>query len=265
VCVLMEATQALTGESQSFSASKRARRARARAKGARRQKLSYGKSVASRFRYSQTVPSRLPGFPSNKIVQMRYVEGLAVTASTAANIFRQVFNISSIYDPYVTGSGHQPLGHDQWSAFYNHYVVLGAKVSATTCPKDHSANGDPIALAIKIDDDGTTGTTNYSIPQLIERGASGQYAVSSGVLAASHPMSTTAFYSTKKFFNVADVKDNLARLGAAFGASPADSAFAVVCVGTLNAELFSTATPFSLVVTIDYIVELSEPKDLAES
>jgi hypothetical protein len=34
------------------------------------------------------------------------------------------FNLNSLFDPNLTGTGHQPLGRDQWSTFYSRYRVL---------------------------------------------------------------------------------------------------------------------------------------------
>lgn len=39
-----------------------------------------------------------------------------------------VFTLNSIFDPNFTGVGHQPIGHDQWAAFYNRYRVTGVDV-----------------------------------------------------------------------------------------------------------------------------------------
>jgi hypothetical protein len=39
-----------------------------------------------------------------------------------------VFNLNSLFDPDRSGVGHQPLGFDQWSAFYNRYRVDKADV-----------------------------------------------------------------------------------------------------------------------------------------
>lgn len=36
-----------------------------------------------------------------------------------------------MFDPDITGVGHQPLGFDQWSAFYNKYTVYGSKCQIT--------------------------------------------------------------------------------------------------------------------------------------
>jgi hypothetical protein len=35
----------------------------------------------------------------------------------------QIYNLNSLFDPDRTGVGHQPLGMDQWAAFYNRYRV----------------------------------------------------------------------------------------------------------------------------------------------
>lgn len=32
-----------------------------------------------------------------------------------------------MYDPDLTGTGHQPTGHDQWANFYKRYLVFGSK------------------------------------------------------------------------------------------------------------------------------------------
>jgi hypothetical protein len=36
---------------------------------------------------------------------------------------------NSIFDPNLTATGHQPLSHDQWSQFYQHYLVMGSKIT----------------------------------------------------------------------------------------------------------------------------------------
>jgi hypothetical protein len=36
--------------------------------------------------------------------------------------------MNSLFDPNRTGTGHQPIGFDQWMAFYNRYRVTGIDV-----------------------------------------------------------------------------------------------------------------------------------------
>lgn len=48
--------------------------------------------------------------------------GAGVTAS-------YVFAANGLYDPNVTGAGHQPMGFDQIIALYNQYVVIGGIIT----------------------------------------------------------------------------------------------------------------------------------------
>lgn len=47
---------------------------------------------------------------------------------SAATSGTQVMNMNSLFDPDRTGTGDQPVGFDQWSAFYNRYIVYKFKV-----------------------------------------------------------------------------------------------------------------------------------------
>lgn len=64
--------------------------------------------------------------PLTKIVKMRYFQtiNLALVAATP-----QAYNFScnSIFDPNVTGTGHQPSNYDFWATQYTQYQVIGSK------------------------------------------------------------------------------------------------------------------------------------------
>lgn len=85
----------------------------------RKSKYTKGGSGLVRALKTLTVPDKL-------IVKLPY--STLVTFGDALGVQDYVFNLNSIYDPDRTGVGHQPLGYDQWSAFYNRYRVIGAKV-----------------------------------------------------------------------------------------------------------------------------------------
>ena len=40
------------------------------------------------------------------------------------------FGANSIQDPDITGTGHQPMGHDQMALLYNKAIVIGSKITA---------------------------------------------------------------------------------------------------------------------------------------
>jgi len=42
-----------------------------------------------------------------------------------------VFSANGLFDPDISGTGHQPMGFDQMMLSYNHYTVTGAKITLT--------------------------------------------------------------------------------------------------------------------------------------
>lgn len=50
----------------------------------------------------------------------------------------RVFRLNDLYDPDQTGSGHQPAGFDEMMTFYDHFTVIGAKITATFYNRDTS-------------------------------------------------------------------------------------------------------------------------------
>lgn len=47
--------------------------------------------------------------------------------ASAATSAEYSFRLNSVFDPNVTGVGHQPRGHDQWATLYRRYLVHGCK------------------------------------------------------------------------------------------------------------------------------------------
>lgn len=61
---------------------------------------------------------------------LKYTDRITLTCTAGvAEIYE--FKINSIYDPDLTGTGHQPVGRDEWMAFYSRYRVLSAKCKAS--------------------------------------------------------------------------------------------------------------------------------------
>lgn len=90
--------------------------------GQRKSKYVRGGSGNVQALKTLTVPDRIK-------VKLPY--HTVINYASAVGVQDQVFNLNSIYDPDRTGVGHQPLGFDQWAAFYNRYRVYGVKVRWT--------------------------------------------------------------------------------------------------------------------------------------
>lgn len=60
----------------------------------------------------------------------RYVDNSG-TLTGALGIFTYVWSLNSLFDPNVTGVGHQVLGFDQMKLMYAHYTVTRARATVT--------------------------------------------------------------------------------------------------------------------------------------
>lgn len=215
----------------------------------RRNKRRYAK------RRKAAIPKQIsPGFPRETRVKMRYNDTVSLT-STAGVISKYLFRANSCFDPNQTGVGHQPSGYDQWSLFYNNYVVLSCKMSAKFL-WDVSEPVTPLTCGVFLSDDSTNPTLYSNIKEL-GRGQQRDLAPNAGSTICR------TYYSAKRFWNITDVKDNVKRIGADVSANPTDDCVAVVYAQ--STDYAATSSPVCVVVTMDFDVLFSEPKDLAQS
>jgi len=210
-------------------------------------------------------PTRWMGFPKNKVVKMRYVQYKQVDLTNTSTGGFDGFYMSAngIHDPDAAVGGHQPMGHDQWQIFYNHYVVLGSKCKVTYASRDNVV-AQPIIVGISIEDDTTSAATDV---QTIQEYGGAKYKMFQGYTSMG-TRQVSANFSAKKFFNVTDMKDNLTDKGANFGANPTDQAFFRIFCCTADGNAAVGATGDVIIgcnVEIEYIVALQEPKELPKS
>lgn len=71
-----------------------------------------------------TIPRAIPHiFNNNYTVRLTYADNYRLVFNYGANA-TQYWRMNSIFDPDVTGIGHQPCGKDLWSSMYDYYSVL---------------------------------------------------------------------------------------------------------------------------------------------
>jgi len=218
-------------------------------------KKTTAKKRTYRKRYNRKMRIAPTLVPPKKILRLKYADRIQIDAG-AGTTGTHVFNLSSIYDPDVTASGHQPLYHDQLSALYNHYMVLGAKIRLTPliASNDNYYSG---LYGVHIKDN----TSTISDPTaLIEQNRT-RYAAVNGQAGFTKAM--TVKYSPRKLFAYKDLLDQRARFGAQFGANPAENAYAHVWVsGSVPAN---NPNAFEFLITITYIVCVDEPISISQS
>lgn len=218
-------------------------------------KRSYAKRKANprisrrRFKRRGVAPSGMPRVDRAKI---RYSDVVTVSSTTGI-LGSYVFRANSIYDPDFTGTGHQPMSHDTWSTLFNHYTVTGAKMTITVHPLAGNTTSGVVGIFLNAGSSAPYGNITGFIEA--KRGA---YRQISHQASKGSRLSTK--FSARKFFNVSDVKD-VGKLGAAFGANPSEEAYFVV----YYQDQESSSSSVRVTVSIDYIVQFSEPKHLAQA
>lgn len=198
-------------------------------------------------------------FPLKNTVNMRYVTKAFFNLTTSSPV-SFIYRANSIYDPEYAVGGNQPLGHDQWGAVYNHYIVLYSKINVRFIP--FGSNHYPGMLMLALNDDAALSGTIWG--DLEQNRSKYKYMDTSfEANSTGQNLILKRGFNCRKFFDVKDVKDNVSRLGADFGANPTEQCFYILTYSNLD-----TADALGIgyaIVTIDYVVEMSEPKDIPES
>lgn len=96
---------------------------------------------AKKFPASGTVGKPRP-FPVRMVATLKYVDTININSALAA-AGNSCIACNSIFDPDLTGTGHQPYGHDNYSAIYNQYTVLSSfiKITPSTVANNHQTYG----------------------------------------------------------------------------------------------------------------------------
>lgn len=240
----------------------------------------FGRRTAKRLRYrrrftrftriSKYKPSRQfnYAFSNSQIVKMRYCQQVQLNpASTAGSTASIIYSANSIFSPNVTNSvnvaapsPHKPMGFSTWSSIYNHYLVLGSRMTVQMIPNN---NVNPLVsggiATIMVQDTSTSlavGTTVFESGR-----ANFKYIPPSGIDRA---IVLRKSVNVRKFFNVRDLRDSIDNYGALMTASPDEQVYYDLQFFPVDTTVAGVAGPLCL-ITIDYIVLMTGPKDLSQS
>lgn len=197
----------------------------------------------------------ISGLPRQRTVTMKYVQNITLVSATGL-LGSLRFRANGIFDPYYETGGHQPFGYDTWATMYDHYVVNGSKITVQVV--DDTGTHQPTVIGIALADDVALPYASWTTYIEANKGSN---RIMAGIL--SGPQTIKSYYSAKKFFNLKDVKDNVARIGSGIASDPSENAIYHVWVQAV--DLAATTPSYQGKVTIEYNVTFSEPKDLAAS
>lgn len=194
------------------------------------------------------------GFPERALMRHTYCEKFTILNGAAA-LGQYDFSANGMYDPNITGTGHQPVYFDQMAALYNHYTVISSKITVIWIAPGPVTQ--PISCTVFQNDDTTlVSTTNMSanleqtnaisVPSVIGVGSTGT-------------VTQTAWYSAKRTWGPGFLQNSA--LSATTGSNPAEGSYFTL-VYEVNGGVASSMIAS---VTIEYLAEWRELKDIAQS
>jgi len=192
------------------------------------------------------------GFPSRMTFTHRYVDNFTL-ASTLGSLDYHVFRMNGMYDPDFTSTGHQPIFFDQLTPIYEHWTVIGAKITFHIVPSTSSTYPAQFILF----QNSASGASFSSTSVIAEQNKA---TVRQSCMGSTKPIVLKLKYSAKKTFG-GSVLGNPDLQGTA-SADPTEISFAYLGVKANDPAVSCT---FWVRVTIDYISVWDERKVIAQS
>lgn len=123
----------------------------------------YKKKATKPLTYNRSMVRVGLGFPKKMQMTHTYFETLDLQIVGGATVHQQ-YSCNGLFDPYITGGGHQPMYYDQMIALYSHYTCIGSKIKVTI-GNSSSSNTNTTVVLWKNDDIVTTPTLNALVEQ----------------------------------------------------------------------------------------------------
>lgn len=162
-----------------------------------------------------------------------------------------IYAANGLYDPDITGVGHQPTGFDQMMILYNEYVVLGSTITVHVRSTDTAVTGCPIMCGIFLED---FATPDLDFRKYVENG-NGVY-TSADIQASGSALKTLRHKADIAKFSNQDVYDEQGFAGSV-SANPSDTHYYHIVIAPM--DNFSDIPPCQFFVEIRYDVVFKDP------
>lgn len=215
----------------------------------RMSKKRYNKKRQSKWRKMDISIVRQPSIMADKLwVKLPYVQNLALSGTLLQS---NTFRINSMFDPDQTGTGHQPLGFDQYEALYSRYRVHAVKAIITFTNTTSAVAVGAIAATEQI-------PSFASLPELLEQ----PYVTSRQLSYASGGLSTRTI---TKYISIRSLRGEEIKFdddnSALFSSSPTNTAYLTVYAS----EIFGGSVTLHVNIKLIYYAELFRRKNLSTS
>lgn len=216
----------------------------------KRRRKRYNRKPLNVSASNQTFP-----LPTKFKTKLRYVErAIALDPGVGGAAVSQVFSANGLYDPDVTGIGHQPLGFDQLMPLYDHYTVIASKITIEAVNTD-ATNENQLVLYMK---DSSVAETQFNT--LVENGNCKTLLMTPKGGSRDRGQLTMVANPNKFLGRSHPLSDD--QLKGTVSSNPAEQCYWIVGVAPNN---INNADVVSLQAIIEYTVIFSEPKILIGS
>jgi len=224
--------------------------------------LAGGRKVSAtqqEHKVEKDMMTRVPIFPVVRTQRaMRYYDYGHEQTSTAASISSYVYSANGMFDPDITGSGHQPMGFDQLFLLYNQATVIRSRIVITAV----CATNNPVRCALYAS---PIATPLSDRAQLLENGECQSRVVSGASTGAEHnvarlsmELDIAAYFGRKQR---GDIVNDLT-LTTLVNSNPTEQVYFIFASW---ANTNTTTSTIGFDVIIEYDAVFTEPKKLASS
>lgn len=189
-------------------------------------------------------------WPTRKAVRLNYAEHFDANTLVGGIVVQYNYSANGIFDPNITGGGHQPKGFDQVMSNYDHYVVVGTKISVEFVNKTEH----PIRVGIMLRDSAPSGTASI---EGVEEYRFKRFTTLDGITMGGKSYGTVSmainpakFLGRSKALSDSQLKGNVST-------NPAEQCYFVLFAYALDA---TQEVSVSGAVKIDYSTVFIEPK-----
>lgn len=223
----------------------------------RRKRRSY---VKKRYGKRRMLSMGKAPMPNRFATKLRYCETFTIDPGEIGVTGVHVISHNGLYDPNITGTGHQPRGFDELMSMYDHYTVVGSKLSATFTTAGIAGAGGPLIVGIACKDDTTI---RFDKNDYMEgRNVVSRILNRSATENDSHSVILKKSCSTRKFLGISHPLSNALIRGDA-SSNPNEQAyyhiFAAIVTGLADAPVIECS------IIVDYLVVFTEPKQPLQS
>jgi len=194
----------------------------------------------------------MPLFPAKFKATLRYFETVTLN-STSGAVGSYVFSTNGLYDPNITGTGHQPAGFDQMMLSYEHYTVLRSRMQAIY---HNNTSGAAPTAAVSVN---ASSTAITDIAQIMEAGFAQveHLSYNNGTMGIKK---IEIGCEISKFHGLRDLLDNDDYRGS-ISANPAEQSYYILQLW--DTELVTNSSAVD--VLIEYEAVFTEPKKITSS